>query len=115
MPEVTFTHLSNTTVAPKRDGDKWELYACLEAGPVTLEPKEKRYIPLGVAANIPEKLTGVVIGSDSLDNALRDDESAYRTYGHMSHGQLTILLECIGSEACVVNHGDNVATLVVTG
>lgn len=91
-----------------------DLYACLEE-PVDILPGQTKFIPTGLAMEIPVGYAGLIYARSGLAckqglapaNKVGVVDSDYR-------GEFMIALHNHGSIARTVNHGDRVAQLVVT-
>lgn len=90
-----------------------DLSACLEE-PVELPPGARRLIPTGIAAAIPTGHVGLLFARSglaarhglSLVNGVGVIDSDYR-------GEILVAMVNLGSEPCLVSHGERVAQLAV--
>lgn len=84
-------------------------------GPVTIAPMERRLIPTGIFAEIPEGYEAQVRARSGLAmkhgiglvNGIGTIDSDYR-------GEIGVLLINMGNEDFVINDGDRIAQLVIT-
>lgn len=91
-----------------------DLYAVLDA-PITLAPHETKFIPTGLAFEIPDGLVGLVFARSGLSS--KQDlapatkvsviDSDYR-------GELMISLHNHGTQTRIVNNGDRIAQFMFT-
>lgn len=90
-----------------------DLSACLEE-PVELPPGARSLIPTGIAAAIPTGHVGLLFARSglaarhglSLVNGVGVIDSDYR-------GEILVAMVNLGSEPCLVSHGERVAQLAV--
>ena len=90
-----------------------DLSACLEE-PVELPPGARSLIPTGIAAAIPPGHVGLLFARSglaarhglSLVNGVGVIDSDYR-------GEILVAMVNLGSEPCLVSHGERVAQLAV--
>lgn len=91
-----------------------DLYACLEE-PVTIGPGETKWLPTGIALEVPKGCAGLVYARSSLGtkrglapaNKVGVIDSDYR-------GQIMVVLHNHGREAQTITCGERVAQLVIT-
>ena len=91
-----------------------DLYACLEEA-VTISPGESRFIPTGLAMEIPKGFAGLIYARSGLAckrglapaNKVGVVDSDYR-------GEFIIVLHNHGSAEQTVAHGERIAQLVIT-
>lgn len=91
-----------------------DLYACLEE-PVTIGPGETKWLPTGIALEVPKGCAGLVFARSSLGakrglapaNKVGVIDSDYR-------GQVMVVLHNHGKEVQTITCGERVAQLVVT-
>lgn len=91
-----------------------DLYACLEQ-PVDILPGQTKFIPTGLAMEIPVGYAGLIYARSGL--ACKQDLAPANKVGVVDsdyRGEFMIALHNHGSIARTVNHGDRVAQLVVT-
>lgn len=91
-----------------------DLYACLEE-PVDILPGQTKFIPTGLAMEIPVGYAGLIYARSGL--ACKQDLAPANKVGVVDsdyRGEFMIALHNHGSIARTVNHGDRVAQLVVT-
>lgn len=91
-----------------------DLYACLEAD-VTVEPGMTRFIPTGIAMEIPRGYAGLAYARSGL--ACKQDLAPANKVGVIDsdyRGEFMIALHNHGSQVRVVRHGDRIAQLVIT-
>lgn len=91
-----------------------DLYACLEQ-PVDILPGQTKFIPTGLAMEIPAGYAGLIYARSGL--ACKQDLAPANKVGVVDsdyRGEFMIALHNHGSIARTVNHGDRVAQLVVT-
>lgn len=92
-----------------------DLYACIEAGEVTINPGQTVVIPTGWAFEIPEGFAGMIHARSGLAtksglapaNKVGVVDSDYR-------GEVCVALHNHSGEARTVKHGDRVAQMVIT-
>ena len=91
-----------------------DLYACLEE-PVTIAAGETKFIPTGLAMEVPKGCAGLVYARSSLGakrglapaNKVGVIDSDYR-------GEISVVLHNHGSMEQTVNPGERIAQLVIT-
>ena len=91
-----------------------DLYACLDAA-VTINPGESKFIPTGLAMEIPRGYAGLIYARSGLAckrglapaNKVGVVDSDYR-------GEFMIVLHNHGSVPQIIEHGERIAQLVVT-
>ena len=91
-----------------------DLYACLEEA-VTIAPGASKFIPTGLAMEIPQGFAGLIYARSGLAckrglapaNKVGVVDSDYR-------GEFMIVLHNHGSEEQTVAHGERIAQLVIT-
>lgn len=91
-----------------------DLYACLDAA-VTINPGESKFIPTGLAMEIPRGYAGLIYARSGLAckrglapaNKVGVVDSDYR-------GEFMIVLHNHGSIPQTIEHGERIAQLVVT-
>lgn len=91
-----------------------DLYACLEE-PVDILPGQTKFIPTGLAMEIPVGYAGLIYARSGL--ACKQDLAPANKVGVVDsdyRGEFMIALHNHGSIARRVEHGDRVAQLVVT-
>ncbi len=90
-----------------------DLYACLDAE-VTIEAGETKFIPTGIAVEIPEGYAGLVHARSSLGskrglapaNKVGVIDSDYR-------GELMVALHNHGKQAQTIAHGERIAQMLI--
>ncbi len=90
-----------------------DLYACLE-NEVTIEPGETKFIPTGLAMELPESTVGLIYARSGLAckrglapaNKVGVIDSDYR-------GEYIVALYNHGSQSQTVAHGERIAQLVI--
>lgn len=91
-----------------------DLYACLETE-VTLAPGETKFIPTGLAMELPEGYVGLVYARSGL--ACKQDLAPANKVGVIDsdyRGEFMVALHNHGKELRTVANGDRIAQLVVT-
>lgn len=91
-----------------------DLYACLEE-PVDILPGQTKFIPTGLAMEIPVGYAGLIYARSGL--ACKQDLAPANKVGVVDsdyRGEFMIALHNHGSIARTVEHGERVAQLVVT-
>ena len=91
-----------------------DLYACLEE-PVTIAAGETKFIPTGLAMEIPRGYAGLAYARSGL--ACKQDLAPANKVGVIDsdyRGEFMIALHNHGSQTRTVNHGDRIAQLVIT-
>lgn len=91
-----------------------DLYACLEED-VTIAPGITRFIPTGIAMEIPRGYAGLAYARSGL--ACKQDLAPANKVGVIDsdyRGEFMIALHNHGSQVRVVRHGDRIAQLVIT-
>lgn len=91
-----------------------DLYACLEES-VTIGPGETRFIPTGLAMELPKGTVGLLYARSGLAckrglapaNKVGVIDSDYR-------GEYIVALHNHGAESQVIAHGERIAQLVIT-
>ena len=91
-----------------------DLYACLDE-PVVIAPGESKFVPTGLAMEIPKGYAGLIYARSGLAckrglapaNKVGVVDSDYR-------GEFMIALHNHGAEIRTINHGDRIAQLVIT-
>ena len=91
-----------------------DLYACLEA-PVTIASGETKFIPTGIAMEVPGHCAGLIYARSGLAckrglapaNKVGVIDSDYR-------GEIIVALHNHGGEAQTVENGERVAQMVIT-
>ena len=91
-----------------------DLYACLD-GSITIEPGQTRFIPTGLALEVPEGYAGLVYARSGLAckkglapaNKVGVVDSDYR-------GEITVALHNHGIEPRTVASGDRIAQFLIT-
>ena len=92
-----------------------DLYACIEAGEVTIQPGQTLVIPTGWAFEIPVGFAGLIYARSGLAtksglapaNKVGVVDSDYR-------GEVCVALHNHSAEARIVRSGDRVAQMVIT-
>lgn len=91
-----------------------DLYACLEE-PVEILPGQTKFIPTGLAMEIPIGYAGLIYARSGL--ACKQDLAPANKVGVVDsdyRGEFMIALHNHGGIARIVEHGDRIAQLVVT-
>ena len=91
-----------------------DLYACLEE-PVTIAPGETRFIPTGIALEVPEHCAGLVYARSGLAckrglapaNKVGVIDSDYR-------GEIFVVLYNHGNQAQTIESGERIAQIIIT-
>ena len=91
-----------------------DLYACLEEDAVIM-PGESRFIPTGLAMEIPKGFAGLIYARSGLAckrglapaNKVGVIDSDYR-------GPITVVLHNHGNERQTISHGERIAQMVIT-
>lgn len=91
-----------------------DLFACVEV-PVTIAPGETRFIPTGIALEVPQHCAGLVYARSGMAckrglapaNKVGVIDSDYR-------GEIMVALYNHGPEAQTIANGDRIAQLVIT-
>lgn len=91
-----------------------DLYACLEE-PVTIQPGQTVFIPVGIALEVPKGCAGLVYARSSMGakrglapaNKVGVIDSDYR-------GEISVVLHNHGMVAQTVEPGERIAQLVIT-
>lgn len=91
-----------------------DLYACLEE-PVTIQPGQTVFIPIGIALEVPKGCAGLVYARSSMGakrglapaNKVGVIDSDYR-------GEISVVLHNHGAVAQTVEPGERIAQLVIT-
>lgn len=91
----------------------FDLRACL-AEPVTLEPQQRRLIPIGFRMALPARCEGQIRPRSGL--AWRHGLTLLNTPGTVDEdyrGEVKVLMINLGTEPHTIRHGDRIAQLVV--
>ena len=91
-----------------------DLYACLEE-PVTIAPGETKFIPTGIALEVPEHCAGLVYARSGLAckrglapaNKVGVIDSDYR-------GEIFVVLYNHGNQAQTIESGERIAQIIIT-
>lgn len=91
-----------------------DLYACLEES-IQIEPGETKFIPTGIAMEIPAGYAGLAYARSGL--ACKQDLAPANKVGVIDsdyRGEFIIALHNHGREVRTVEHGERIAQLVIT-
>lgn len=91
-----------------------DLYACLDA-PVTIEPHCTRFIPTGLAMELPVGWAGMVYARSGM--ASKRDLAPANKVGVIDcdyRGELTVALHNHGEQPQTIEAGERIAQLVIT-
>lgn len=92
-----------------------DLYACIEAGEVTIEAGKTVMIPTGWAMELPVGFAGLIYARSGL--ATKSGLAPANKVGVVDcdyRGEVCVSLHNHSSEVRVVKHGDRVAQMVIT-
>ena len=92
-----------------------DLYACIEAGEITVEAGQTVMIPTGWAMELPVGFAGLIYARSGL--ATKSGLAPANKVGVVDcdyRGEVCVSLHNHSSEARVVKHGDRVAQMVIT-
>lgn len=117
MEKINVKRLRPSAILPtygSADAAGADLYACLEES-ITIGPGESRFIPTGIAMEIPRGYAGLAYARSGLAckrglapaNKVGVIDSDYR-------GEFMIVLHNHGSIPQTVEHGERIAQLVIT-
>ena len=91
-----------------------DLYACLDE-PVIIEPRQTKFIPTGIAMEIPVGYAGLAYARSGL--ACKQDLAPANKVGVIDsdyRGEFMIALHNHGREVRIIDHGERIAQLVIT-
>lgn len=92
-----------------------DLYACIEAGEITIEAGQTVMIPTGWAMELPVGFAGLIYARSGL--ATKSGLAPANKVGVVDcdyRGEVCVSLHNHSGEARVVKHGDRVAQMVIT-
>jgi len=117
MDKIKVKKLKHTATLPtygSAEAAGADLYACLDEA-VTITPGESKFIPTGLAMEIPKGCAGLIYARSGL--ACKQDLAPANKVGVVDsdyRGEFMIVLHNHGAQTRTVNHGDRIAQLVIT-